>query len=280
MKVDMNKRSTTNMNGLMIKMRIIRNLFKTILLTASGKAIQSFGRHVNFRQVVKWLNPARKRINIGCYICGYPRTGTHWIQNVIEKSTGLKTHKTPTNEALDDLEIPLVKIHARTPNVARLKVFLTYPPYRFSGKYIYTFRDPRDAIISFYEYTKNRLNLDLTPAEYIEQYDPVGHYIWEQKAWVLTKRAPEKYLLVRFENLKNDPEAEFRKIFDFLGLESEISMEAVHERVSVGDQQTNRPRAEAFGWKTAPEEYQPLTDEVERQLGDMILELGYELDRK
>ena len=70
---------------------------------------------------------------INCVMCGYPRSGTHWISNVVEKSTGLYApdFSEIEYERVYGNRIPLIKIHARSKIVLKLKMFFYYPRIPF-----------------------------------------------------------------------------------------------------------------------------------------------------
>ena len=174
----------------------------------------------------------------------------------------------------DDEYVILLKTHARNKFIARAKTLWLLPAHNFKGKYIYTYRDPRDAIISLYEMYKKRKNVSaLSFNEFLDFYDPIGQYRWEIESWVLTKHS--NVLLVRFEDLKQDPEAGFQKIFDFLNLTCPISEEFMRKVVNVHDVKS-RPRATIQGWKNAPEEYKTLIDTISKQLKKEISLLSYD----
>lgn len=174
----------------------------------------------------------------------------------------------------DNKNILLVKIHARNRFVARIKAYLVLPPHNFTGKYIYTYRDPRDAIISLYEmYKKLKGVADLSPENFIKIYDPIGQYRWEINSWIFRKN--NNVFLVRFEDLKANPLLEYKKIFDFLRIEVSVATEAISQFVSTSDSK-KRPRGTAGGWKDAPDEYKWLIDEVTKKLDKEIRQIGYE----
>lgn len=223
----------------------------------------------------KFILPGTDKIHIKCLLCGFPRSGTHWIRNVIEKSTSEFTgdlgRKKPTPEHKN---VILVKIHARSKRIARAKALWLLPRHTFDGKYIYTYRDPRDAIISLYEMYRHKKNAKaLTPQEFVKQHDPIGQYRWEINSWVLA--APKDVLLIPFEQLRQDPIAQFKEVFTYLGLEGEPSPEIIDTRVSKHDG-TNRPRGKVAGWKNASSQYDWLIDTINKELKSEINRLGYE----
>lgn len=169
----------------------------------------------------------------------------------------------------------LVKVHARSKWMARTKALWLLPRHEFEGKYIYTYRDPRDAILSLYEMYKHRKGRpDLSQDEFIRFYDPIGQYRWEIRSWVL--REHSDVLRVRFEDLKQDPALEFQRIFQYLGLRGEVHEESLGRAVANADQ-ANRPRRAAYAWKAASAEYAPLLSLVTAGLEQEIRALGYDV---
>jgi hypothetical protein len=263
----------------MSRTNLINNLVNLIKATKNiitGKLLTPLGSYYDPRypptKFLKWSSP---KINIPCIMSGYPRSGTHWIRNVIERSSGAKTFEisarkiTPATKA-----ICILKIHARNKWMARAKALWLLPPHNFGGKYIYVYRDPRDAIISLYEmYRKVKDSPDLEPKDFMKLYDPIRQYQWEINAWVLEKH--KDVLLVRFEDLKMRPLATFEKIFDYLDIDAPVDCESIGEKVLASDSE-NRPRATAYGWKKADPKYQCIIDSVNKELDKEIKLLGYE----
>ena len=263
----MNRRNLTN-NSV--------NLIKTAKNFVTGNLFMSLGSYCYPQypptKFLKWSLP---KINVQCIICGYPRSGTHWIINVIEKSSGTKTFGissikiTPATK-----DVCLIMIHARNKWIARAKALWLLPPHNFGGKYIYVYRDPRDAIISLYEMYKKKKDFpDLKQRDFIKLYDPIRQYQWEINAWVMKNH--KDVLLVRYEDLRAHPTPMFERILGYLNLEVSVDNESVGEIVATSDTK-NRPRATAYGWKYALPEYRGIVDSVNRKLGKEIKLLGYE----
>lgn len=254
------------------------NLAKTIKNWSSGKTLGGgVGSDTKLRNTLYYFMPGGRKVKLKCIMCGYPRSGTHWIRNVIEKSTGQRTYDLYANIPSSDVEdILLVKIHARNRLIARGKAWLVLPPHKFDGKYIYTYRDPRDTIISLFEMYKSKKGLPhLEAKEFVKFYDPVRQYRWEIGAWI--ERQHNNVLLVKFEALKLDPLKEFQKIFDYLGITSEINKGVIDEKVAAADK-AKRPRAGIYGWKQAPRQYRWLVDFVSEKLEREIRLLGYDFE--
>lgn len=257
--------------------RMLSNFVKSARNVFSGKHIASVKSYYDPRfPPTKFFKPNTARIRVRCILSGFPRTGTHWIRNVVHTSTGLGTYAVGAKGQLPSLENGiLVKVHARNKSVARAKALWLLPRHNFDGKYIYTYRDPRDAILSLYEmYKHSKGRPNLSQEEFLTMYDPIGQYKWEMKAWVL--RNHDDVLRIRFEDLRKDPLLGFQEIFKYIGLEASVDAESIDKPVANSDG-VNRPRRSVFGWKTAPKEYQPLIKLVSEQLDHEIRALNYEI---
>ena len=182
---------------------------------------------LTFRDVFIKLFTSRSDFNVLCVMCGFPRSGTHWIRNVVEKSSGLYC---PNLEDIDyskvsvNKKMPVMKIHARSKLVLKIKMFFRLPPHSFQKKYIYVYRDPRDAIISLYNMYNIIKNKNLSQKEFLQIYDPIGQFKWEINSWVLGKKS-KNILIIRFEDLKLNSTSTFKQILTFLNIKNEINNE-------------------------------------------------------
>ncbi len=252
------------------------NISKTILNWSAGRTFRGrAGANLNFKYALSSMLPWTSKIRIKCFMCGYPRSGTHWVRNVIEQSSSKKTYDLYENIPKPGLdEALLVKIHARDRRIAQFKAKLSLPPHRFEGKYIYTYRDPRDTIISLFEmYKKAKKVSDLSPGQFIKFYDPIRQYRWEIDAWIAHNN--KDVFLVRFEDLKMNPFEGFEQIFRYLGLDVPVNEESIDKKVATMDQ-TNRPRGAIFGWKNTYDQYSELIDIINNDMADEIKILGYD----
>ena len=159
--------------------------------------------------------------------------------------------------------------------MARAKALWLLPLHNFEGKYIYTYRDPRDAILSLYEMYRHRKGRqDLTPEQFLKEYDPIGQYQWEIRAWVISKH--DNVLLVKLEHLKQSPIPQFQRIFQFLEIEDNVKEDVIAEPVAIVDSSSHRPRRTVYGWKIAPPEYGSAIQSISSALDAEIRALSYD----
>ena len=253
-----------------------KNTVKTLKSIYRGKTLAPLSTFYDYRYPpTKFIKKYKSEIYIKCILCGFPRTGTHWIRNVIEKSTGKKTYDLYFNKPTYlDKEVLLCKIHARNKKIAYLKALWLLPKFNFEGKYIYVYRDPRDSIISMYEMYKKEKKVDyIKPEEYLKVYDPIGQYRWEINSWVINKQ--KDVYIVKFENLRTNPEDYFKKILNFLNLNYPIANKYIDKLVGTSDK-VKRPRGKAYGWRnTKNKDYKVIIDEIQKRLDREIKIIGY-----
>lgn len=257
----------------------LNNLCKVIILRLKrdnmgyGKKKYQF----NFTDLIKKIFFKKiGKIKIDYVITGFPRSGTHWVRNVVETNS-LKycpnLEDMNLDKIINDKEVFLIKVHARSPIILKLKLFFQLPPNLFSGKVIYVYRDPRDSIISLYNMYNILKNKKLSQREFLDSYDPIGQYSWEIKEWVLNNKTTD-ILVIRFEDLKNKQVDTFNRIFKFLDINFKGDFQGMNTFVGVVENNT-RPKGSVYGWKLSPE-YKILIDEVNKRIPHIIMQLGYD----
>jgi len=258
---------------------IIKNFIKSLLLKLNGRNLGKVKYRLTIKDLILKLLTSKTNFNVMGVMCGFPRTGTHWIRNVTEKSTKVYC---PSLGDIDyskikkNQDIPLFKVHARSKFVAKLKMFFLTPPHKFNNKFIYVYRDPRDAIISLYNMYNIIQRKELTQEDFLDIYDPIGQYKWELNSWVLHKKSEKdkNLLIIRFEDLKLNSNQTFDKIFKFLNIESEINDKSLNEFVGVVES-SKRVKGTVFGWQKSYNQYKVLIDKINIVLKQEILLLNY-----
>ncbi len=180
--------------------------------------------------------------NTDVYLISYPKCGRTWLRLMIGRAI-VSQYGLAENE--DTLFIHWK--HRPHPAVPRITVIHEDRPmlkipdelesskerYR-SKRIIFLARDPRDVIVSSYfemnkrgrlfgenPYEKHQAVFDGSLAEFVHQerggFNTVLRYY---NIWAENRSIPDGFLLVRYEDLRSNPQPELRRVIDFLGLTS------------------------------------------------------------
>jgi len=227
-------------------------------------------------------------------LISYPRSGNTWVRfllaNII-KPAGLEIdfhnvhYYVPelnrNNEIIQALDPPrVVKTHALYKSA--------YP------RVIYLVRDGRDVYVSYYHYRLKQLDEGITFGDFLRRDDHFPSR-WKEHidSWLTSGMGGENLLLVRYEDLLEEPEAELKRMVAFIGLES--SDQAIHQAVEDSrfdrmreiDQTKGRKynltgtkdfvrKGKAGTWR---DEFKPEDIEYfKRTAGMTLIQLGYESD--
>lgn len=159
------------------------------------------------------------------FIVSYPRSGNTWTRFLI---ANLK-HPEPVTFANIEQVIPdssalSSQAMKRVPRPRLVKSHEYFDP-RYN-KVIYLVRDPRDVAISLYHFRRKYRSID-------DSY-PMDRYVAERfikgdldvswgehvGSWLATRAKHPGFLLVRYEDLRRDPNEQLRRIAAFLGVEA------------------------------------------------------------
>jgi uncharacterized membrane protein YkvA (DUF1232 family) len=175
------------------------------------------------------------------------------------------------------------------------------PRYR---KIIYIVRDPRDVVISYYEYQLKRRVIpdDCSLADFIPRFmdaeiEPkTGSWRDHVLSWLATRQGSPNFMLLRYEDMLANTQQEGTKIASFLGVDASTERVARAVALSSADRmrklekqqsgqwkETKKTRqdkpfvrkAASGGWKsTLPERS---IAQIESAWGDVMRSVGYEL---
>ena len=195
------------------------------------------------REVGKRL--ARRRAEF--LLVSYPKCGRTWVRMMLGRA--IKIHF-----GIQDVpEYKLTRLHRAEPRSPAIESVhegdplrkrpdqLRVKPSRYASKgIILLVRDPRDVLVSAYFERKYRDPLRGMTAfegglpEFLHQ--PVGSIdtiIRYYNLWAVAIEAARSSMLVRYEDVREDPARELRRILSFVGLAA-VSDEAVAEAVEFG----------------------------------------------
>jgi hypothetical protein len=162
------------------------------------------------------------------FLVSYPKSGNTWVRFLIANLVHLDEpvtllnieHILPSIYILPDRDLQTI------PRPRVIKSHECFMP-RYP-KVIYLVRDPRDVAVSYYYYNlkKRLLPQDCALDQYIPTFiadeldmrcGPWGDHVM---SWVQMRGQDENFLLVRYEDIIENPEAEVARISAFLHLEA------------------------------------------------------------
>ena len=176
----------------------------------------------------------RSLISSDVFVASYPRSGNTWLRFMLFE---ILLGRSPSFNHVDKV-VPDIGKHDKAspvlPNLGRL--IKTHEPYRQEyKKAIYLVRDARDVALSEFAYQKALGLAEDDFDQFLERFlggavNPFGSWTEHVDSWVRAKdeaRAP--ILLVRFDELRRDPEASLGKMMEFLSvtIDGEVIRRAV-----------------------------------------------------
>lgn len=184
-----------------------------------------------------------------CYVISFPKCGRTWIRVMLAKALALH-FKDPGDLAihLDPMRVMRVGsgkgpgIQFKHDGSSYVETMITGQTRRNYQKYkgkkvIFLVRDPRDVMVSYYFHLTRRRRgaYKESQSEFIR--DPllgVGKLLEFMNGWYEHRKVPSDFLLVRYEDLHQDPAGELRKVMEFLGLD-DVSDEAISKAVEYSE---------------------------------------------
>lgn len=237
------------------------------------------------------------------FVVSYPRSGNTWTRFLI------------ANLLHPEETVSFANIERFVPDTTSLprKAFRTIPRPRviksheyFDLRYrrvLYIVRDPRDVAVSCYQFLKkvHVVALDMPLEDFVShfvkgEFDIYGTWGQNVGSWLVARYGTEGFLLLRYEDLVQDPLRELAKVADFFGVEAPPERLAQVVELSSADQMrkleareadawvlTSKTRkdipfvgkAVAGGWKSSLSESS--VAEIESTWGDLMKALKYEL---
>ena len=185
------------------------------------------------------------------FIGSYPRSGSTWLRfQLVEILAGQATGFGNVNELIPDVGDHQNAV-ALLPDGGHL--IKTHEPYRFSyKKAIYLVRDARDVVLSEFAYQKALGFAEDDFDKYLPRFlrgevNPFGSWTAHVNSWMdAVDNGWTKTLVVRFEDLRHDPEKYLGRILDFL----EVRVERARIREAVENNSLERMRDKE---RTAPQ---------------------------
>ena len=211
------------------------------LVAMAPEGFRSAVHPVTSRFVERW-SPYRYHLNrrAEAFMLWFPKCGGTWAK--LQLHTALTRHFGV--EGAPPLELELLKDYdARIP---RIRPFHDDAPHwkrpdqlrehkrRYRGrKVMLLVRDPRDAIVSLHLQVTRRWKVDpeMTLDDFV--WNPRGSFqtmIRYYNIWAQQRDVPSEILLMRYEDMRAEPERAVRSMLDFIGV-PEVSDEIIREAV-------------------------------------------------
>ncbi|CAG5128482.1 unnamed protein product [Candidula unifasciata] len=168
-------------------------------------------------------------------LCGYPKTGCHWVHEIMHMLVNKKVELTKHGKELGGMiEVSPDIILDSLPSRRVLNTHFLYEelPKGFKEnktKIVYTVRNPKDTVVSYYNH---HINLKLFYGYngnfndyfqlFMEGNLDSGSYFDHVLAWdkVIRSQTDNPVLLVKFEDIKSDPVEVILRIAEFLDVET------------------------------------------------------------
>lgn len=162
------------------------------------------------------------------YIASYPRSGNTWLRTML---VNVMVPEANSNPDVFNRLLPGVSLR-NLPKIGRLsrpRIIKSHSRYRPAmRRAVYIVRDGRDVLISYYHYliTRNGLADRVSFSEFFDGYCH-GRYgqLWHENvvSWLRTGREAlgDQLMVIRFEEMRADPDSTLRRIVDFLDLHAD-----------------------------------------------------------
>jgi hypothetical protein len=240
------------------------------------------------------------------FLVSYPKSGNTWVRFLIANLIHTDEPVTFTNmeSRLPSIYILPDRELRRIPRPRVLKSHECFHPrYR---NVIYIVRDPRDVAVSYFHYNiKKRL---LPPDAAIEQYIPqflddeldmrVGAWGDHVLSWVSMAETRNNFLLLRYEDMLANAEAELSRVADVLGIQATperlkraVELSSAGRMRNLEKQQADQwvfakgmrqdipfiRAAKSGGWQTGLP--QSAVEQIESAWGTVMERMGYVLSK-
>jgi hypothetical protein len=238
------------------------------------------------------------------FIVSFPRSGNTWTRFLIANLINTEEPVTFSNieRVIPDTSSLSSRTLKRIPRPRILKSHEYFDP-RYQ-KVVYLVRDPRDVLISLYHFRRKcRMIDDNYPIEkYVMRFlEGDMDVSWGEHvgSWLGARGKHDGLLLVRYEDLLEDPSRQLRRIAAFLGVDASPERAALAIERSAADRLRKLEKVESEKWVTTKgrrrdvpfvgaaksggwRSYLPRisAELIESAWGDLMKTLGYEPGEK
>ena len=271
------------------------------------EGIRYRGRTTKLRAPLVWARHWKINRN-DAFVASYPRSGNTWSRFLLCEALT----ETEADFRSVPFTIPAIRLHslygaipAVLPNRGRL--LRTHELYsRAYRKAVYFVRDPRDVVISNYEFERGFPHFRAkTFDDFLHLFDrgkinSFGSWRAHVRSWLDSPLAQtDDFLLIRYEDMRRDTEGLLAKIIEFLAVP--VNPERVRIAVENNDLQRMRQKEDRSrgwsadcgaameagrqvrvgsvgGWQDRLSPAQ--VDLIEHHAGDLMMRLGYPLHKE
>jgi sulfotransferase family protein len=238
------------------------------------------------------------------FLVSFPRSGNTWTRFLV---CNLINPDDPVNFAELESRIPeiyFVPDH-KLRTFPRPRVIKSHecfdPRYR---KIVYIVRDPRDVLISYYEFQLKRrvISDECSLEEFLPRFmesaiEPkIGSWRDHVISWIATRGGQENFLFLRYEEMLANTQQEAAKIASFLGLDTSPDRTARAVELSSADRMRQLEKEQADQWSATKKTRRDkpfvrkavsgdwksrlsgrCVEQIESAWGDVMRSVGYEL---
>ncbi|XP_033736239.1 sulfotransferase family cytosolic 1B member 1-like [Pecten maximus] len=165
-------------------------------------------------------------------ICTYPKSGTHWLWEIVSMMVRKKAERIKTVKETAMMEIMAKETHDNipSPRVLNTHVYFEYLPKDFAErkcKIIYALRNPKDVAVSFFNHHSKIREYEFsgTWEDYVQRYikGDLDYGTWFDYTlkWekFMTDNQDYPIFVTTFEDMKEDSLREVTRIAKFLGVD-------------------------------------------------------------
>ena len=161
------------------------------------------------------------------FITSYPKSGNTWLRFLLGNVLFDDFNFTNKEELIPNIHINTNKYLENLPLERRILKSHEYFDPRYK-KTIHIVRDPRSVFISYFEYLKKIkiLKPNATHNDFIDSFiygdtkiDPYGTWQENVGSWIGARGESADFLLVKYEDLKNNTEVKLSEILSFINID-------------------------------------------------------------
>jgi hypothetical protein len=239
------------------------------------------------------------------FVVSYPRSGNTWTRFLIANlvHTDKEVSFTNIEKLIPDTSSQSNRALKTTPRPRIIKTH-EYFDHRYP-KIIYIVRDPRDVVLSYYDFQRKYMQIDdgYPLGQYVDDFVSgklisIGWGTWGENvaSWMYTRGKRDNFLLLRYEDMMRDTSSELVRIAQFMGIDPTAdrlqraiehssadrmrALEKLEEDkwVATKNRRKDIPFvrvAKSGGWRSGLPA--SCVQQIENAWGDLMTTLGYEV---